>query len=251
MEKRDRGCRCRNTPKSSSRCQLMRRDARIAVVHSSISTAALSVFNEIIAEQQREALEKGNAHKSHHSRVGMIQGTARSVDTAHRSRLMAFEQVAHSGNDGRTSSTRTAWRPCLNQSGKAFVTKVLGIVSFQMMLMVSIICIIKYTGLGEAILEGYSMWSLLTTFIPLLILGVLFGVMQEAPLELDSILTFHRIMGLLARRGLRVHEQSAVYLGHGRHGFQHSLHHGVRPHCVMRQFQLLQLLTRGSHLCPL
>jgi hypothetical protein len=144
-----------------------------------------SVFNEIIAEQQREALEKGNAHKSHHSRVGMIQGTARmGVDTAHRSRLMAFEQVAHSGNDDEYVINPYCVAAMPEPIRKAFVTKVLGIVSFQMMLMVSIICIIKYTGLGEAILEGYSMWSLLTTFIPLLILGVLFGVRKKHPWNL-------------------------------------------------------------------
>ena len=105
-----------------------------------------SVFNEIIAEQQREALEKGNAHKSHHSRVGMIQGTAHmGVDTAHRSRLMAFEQVAHSGNDDEYVINPYCVAAMPEPIRKAFVTKVLGIVSFQMMLMVSIICIIKYT----------------------------------------------------------------------------------------------------------
>jgi hypothetical protein len=148
-----------------------------------------SVFNEIIAEQQREALEKaangGGQHNRKHTRVDMIQGTARvGVDTQHRSRLMAFEQVAHSGHDDEYVINPYCVAAMPEPIRKAFVTKVLGIVAFQMLLMVAIICVIKYTGLGEAILEGYNMWSLLTTFIPLIILAVLFGVRKNHPWNL-------------------------------------------------------------------
>ena len=185
VEKRDRGVSLPKHPEI--KLKVSTDEARRSYRRGSLVDRyrRASVFNEIIAEQQREALEKGNAHKSHHSRVGMIQGTARmGVDTAHRSRLMAFEQVAHSGNDDEYVINPYCVAAMPEPIRKAFVTKVLGIVSFQMMLMVSIICIIKYTGLGEAILEGYSMWSLLTTFIPLLILGVLFGVRKKHPWNL-------------------------------------------------------------------
>ena len=148
-----------------------------------------SVFNEIIAEQQREAMEKaasgGGHHSRKHTRVDMIQGTARvGVDTQHRSRLMAFEQVAHSGHEDEYVINPYCVAAMPEPIRKAFVTKVLGIVAFQILLMVAIICIIKYTGLGQAILEGYTMWSLLTTFIPLIILAVLFGVRKNHPWNL-------------------------------------------------------------------
>ena len=45
-----------------------------------------------------------------------------------------------------------------------------------MLLMITVICIIKYSGLGAEIIKGYNMWSLLTTFIPLIFLAILMGV---------------------------------------------------------------------------
>lgn len=67
---------------------------------------------------------------------------------------------------------------------KAFVIKVCGIVLSQMLLMVAVICIIKYSGLGAEIIKGYTMWSLLTTFIPLFFLAMLMGVRKSHPWNL-------------------------------------------------------------------
>ena len=155
-----------------------------------------SIFNEIIKEQQKNkaaAAENGTAgseqqhHRHHSSRVDMIQGTQNyGVNTQHRSRIMAFERVAH--NEGVDHDDFIINPYCVASMPepirKAFVLKVCGIVLSQMLLMITVICIIKYSGLGAEIIKGYNMWSLLTTFIPLIFLAILMGVRKSHPWNL-------------------------------------------------------------------
>ena len=59
-----------------------------------------------------------------------------------------------------------------------------------MLLMLGVVCIIKYSGLGHEIIKGYTMWSLLTTFIPLIFLAVLMGVRKMHPWNLVAFSCF-------------------------------------------------------------
>lgn len=157
-----------------------------------------SVFNEIIKAQQDAAssgsnMENGDGHAGGHNRnrgssmTDTIQHTqAYGINTQHRSRIMAFEKVAHhigtDHDDFIINPYCVASMP--EPIRKAFVIKVCGIVLSQMLLMVTVICIIKYSGLGAEIIKGYTMWSLLTTFIPLFFLAMLMGVRKSHPWNL-------------------------------------------------------------------
>ena len=158
-----------------------------------------SIFNEIIKEQQKKSsmesnMENGNGnegatgndppqHSKHSSMTDAIQNTQNyGINTQHRSRIMAFEQAYGTDDDFIINPYCVASMP--EPIRKAFVIKVCGIVLSQMLLMVTVICIIKYSGLGAEIIKGYNLWSLLTTFIPLIFLAILMGVRKKHPWNL-------------------------------------------------------------------
>jgi hypothetical protein len=161
-----------------------------------------SVFNEIIKEQQKKSsaganMEDGNAGVQTRDRgktmTDTIQNTQNyGINTQHRSRIMAFEKVAHrvgtDHDDFIINPYCVASMP--EPIRKAFVIKVCGIVLTQMLLMVTIICIIKYSGLGAEIIKGYTLWSLLTCFIPLFFLAILLGVRKNHPWNLITFSLF-------------------------------------------------------------
>lgn len=152
-----------------------------------------SVFNEIVAENLRAdvthaSAQSGGSHKPGQSRINAIQKTQNyGVGTANRSRLVAFEQLAHAEGvaDGGFVINPFCVASLDESIRVAFVRKVFGIVLSQMLLMLVTICIIKYApGVGDALVQSYYYVSLISCFLPILLLCVLFAVRQSHPYNL-------------------------------------------------------------------
>ena len=159
-----------------------------------------SMFDEIVQAQSQDRASRSDNNRGEAARISQIQG-AKSIGLSrdHRARMIAFEMAADHIRHHETKDTDedTEWvglNPFCVASmpediRRGFLTKVFGILFLQLFFTTVIVCVIKYSGLGEVL--NATFWAVWIIFImPYILVGVLLCVRKKHPVNLIVFTAF-------------------------------------------------------------